>query len=262
MAGNIQLPPPVKEGGVTLMQALSERKTSRDFQAKELSPRVLSSLLWAACGINRPDGRRTSPSGLNVQDIDLYVMLPNGVYIYNAYGNSLEMVNEGDFRSSAGKQGFTKTAPLNLFMVQNLEKAMKASETDSARHGGIHAGCVVQNVYLFCAKEKLGCVVRDYINREALAKVLKLKPTQKIIIAQTVGYPPDDGIIGPEGAKRIALGHAGCVERNVRRLKCELDIDDGVKIYEIEFKYGRYEYEYDIDAKTGTIIKSKKEYDD
>ena len=187
-ADDLVLPPPVRQGGAPLMQALAERKTSRDYQPRELDRQTLSSLLWAANGVNRPDGRRTAPTGLNVQDIDLYVMLASGVYLYDAKAHALVPVNPGDHREAAGKQPFPQTAPLNLFYVQDLAKAMKADAANTARHGGIHAGAVMQNVYLFSAQEKLGCVARDYLDRAALAKVLKLRDDQRIILGHSVGY--------------------------------------------------------------------------
>ena len=186
-AADLALPAPVKTGGAPLMQALGARRSARDYKQGELSRETLSSLLWAADGINRPDGRRTAPTGLNVQDIDIYVMLPDGVYRYDAKAHALVSVNPGDHRAAAGRQDFTHTAPLNLFYVQNLSRAMKADETNTARHGGIHTGAIMQNVYLFCAQEGLGCVARDYIDRLALAKVLKLNANQRIILGQTVG---------------------------------------------------------------------------
>ena len=188
-AATIQLPEPEKTGGMPLMQALAERKSSRDFSEKEVPLNMLSSLLWAADGINRGDQRRTAPTGLNVQDLDIYVLLPTGAYLWDFKANQLLLKKAGDHRELAGRQAFTHNAPVNLFYVQNLDKAMKADETNTARHGGIHAGAVMQNVYLFCAKEKLSCVVRDSIDREQLSKVLGLSDRQRIMIGQTVGYP-------------------------------------------------------------------------
>lgn len=187
-AGALTLPPPVMDGGKPLLTALAERKSCRAYQARELDAQTLSSLLWAADGINRKDGRRTAPTGLNVQDIDIYVMLASGVYLYDAKAHALTPVNPGDRRAAAGRQPFPKTAPLNLFYVQDLSKAMKADETNTARHGGIHAGAIMQNVYLFCTQEKLGCVARDYLDRAALSEVLKLRANQRIILGQSVGY--------------------------------------------------------------------------
>ena len=236
LAADITLPPPAKTGGKPLMEALAGRKTSRDFAPDELTPQELSSLLWAADGINRPDGRRTAPTGLNVQDIDIYVLLPSGAYMYDAKAHALTLVNGGDHRKSAGRQAFSHAAPVNLFYVQNLDRAMKTDEFSTPRHGGIHAGAVMQNVYLFCASAGLGCVARDSIDREELAKVLKLTARQRIIIAQTVGKlkgnPAKDG--------------AAAVDRNALRKKIvartQVDRDlygqDGLR--EIERLYAAY----------------------
>lgn len=188
LAADITLPPATKSGGMPLMDALANRKTSRDFAARELPAETLSSLLWAADGVNRPDGRRTAPTGLNVQDIDVYVMLASGVYLYDAKAHALRLVNAGDHRTTSGRQTYPHSAPVNLFYVQDLTRAMKADAVRTAKHGGLHAGAVMQNVYLFCAKEGLSCVARDYLDRDALAKSLLLKPTQRIVIGQTVGY--------------------------------------------------------------------------
>ena len=260
-ADGISLPQPEMRGGKSLMQALSERKSARDFATRELPLQTLSSLLWAANGISRSDGRRTAPTGLNVQDIDVYVMLASGVYLYDAKANALSLINPGDHRKSAGKQSFTHSAPVNLFYVHDRTRGMKADEVNTQRYAGIHAGAIMQNVYLFCAKENLATVARANIDYDICAQALKLKPNQRIVLGQSVGYPPDDGYIGRQAAIRVALVHAGFHESNVRRLKCELDREDGVMVYEVEFKKDGFEYDYDIDAKTGTIVKSKKERD-
>lgn len=260
-ASDINLPQPVIRGGKTLLQTLSERKSSRDFSAQELSVQTLSSLLWAANGISRPDGRRTAPTGLNVQDIDVYVMLSSGVYLYDAKSNALLLINPGDHRKAAGKQSFTHTAPVNLFYVHDRKRGMKADEANTQRYAGIHAGAIMQNVYLFCAKENLATVARANIDYDVCAQALKLRPEQRVILGQTVGYPPNDGYIGRQAAIRFALAHAKLHEIDVVRLKCELDREDGVMVYEVEFKKDGFEYDYDIDAKTGTILKSKKERD-
>lgn len=260
-ANDINLPQPVIRGGKSLMQVLSERKSARDFAGREIPLQTLSSLLWAANGINRPDGRRTAPTGLNVQDIDVYVMLASGVYRYDARLNLLTLVNPGDHRTSAGKQPFTHAAPVNLFYVHDRTRGMKADEANTQRYAGIHAGAVMQNVYLFCAKEGLATVARANIDYDACAKALKLDASQRIVLGQSVGYPPKDGYIGRQAAIRAALAHAGFNEADVRRLKCELDREDGLMVYEIEFEKDGFEYDYDIDAKSGTVVKFKKERD-
>lgn len=261
IAGDIYLPQPTICGGKTLMQALSERRSARDFDARELPAQVLASLLWAANGINRPDGRRTAPTGLNVQDTDVYVMLASGVYRYDAKQNMLTLVNPGDHRIAAGKQPFAQAAPLNLFYVHNRSRGMKADETNAQRYAGIHAGAIMQNVYLFCAKEGLATVARANLDYDACAKALKLGADQRVVLGQSVGYPPNNGFIGRQAAIRTALSHAKFHESDVRCLKCELDREDGVMVYDIDFKKDGFEYDYDIDAKTGVVIKAKKERD-
>ena len=155
-AGDIPLPRPVTNGGIPLMQALSQRRSARDFDnGRELSVQTLSSLLWSANGINRTkDGRRTAPTGRNVQDIDVYIMLPSGVYLYDAKANLLKLVNPGDHRAAAGRQPFACQAPVNLFYVHDAARGMNASGDDVMRYAGIHAGAIMQNGYLFCAKER------------------------------------------------------------------------------------------------------------
>lgn len=185
----IKLPPPQKDSGKTLMQALSLRQTTRSFATTPLSEQELSNLLWSADGINRPDaGKRTAPSAKNWQEIDTYVFLPNGVFLYNAKEHSLKKILGDDLRALAGVQDFVKTAPLNLVYIADLSKIGNNSDEDKWTLTGADAGFIAQNVYLYCASRDLGCVVRASVDKKALAEKLKLRPTQKIVLAQTVGY--------------------------------------------------------------------------
>ena len=297
-AANFQLPQPGPGGDMTLTQALKNRRTVREYELRELNQSELASLLWAACGVNRADGRRTAPTGRNVQDIDVYVMLPTGVYRYLAQQNQLEPVNAGDHRAAAGKQAFAVTAPVNLFYVQDLARAMNADEKNTARHGGIHAGAIMQNVYLFCAANGFGTVARDMLDREKLAAVLKLDSTQQIILGQSVGALPAASVVAPapaapapaalapapaasapvavpvaasavgasgmisrEDAQRLAFQAAGLQPDSATVRKCKLDYEGGVPVYEIELKTGFHEYEVDVDARNGAILKNKKEFE-
>jgi SagB-type dehydrogenase family enzyme len=186
----ISLPSPQTEGGKPLMQALKDRHTTREFSSEKLSPQVLSSLLWAAFGINRPDtGKRTAPSAMNMQEIDIYVATAEGLYVYDAKGNKLDPVLAEDVRGATGTQAFVKDAPLDLVYVADLAKTGKASAEDKNFYTAADVGFITQNVYLFCASEGLGVVVRGSVDRAALAKVMKLRPDQKILLGQTVGYP-------------------------------------------------------------------------
>jgi uncharacterized membrane protein YkoI len=188
-------------------------------------------------------------------------MLASGVYRYDAKSNVLVLVNPGDHRTSAGKQPFSHTAPVNLFYVHDRTRGMKADEANTQRYAGIHAGAIMQNVYLFCAKEGLATVARANLDYDACAKALKLNPDQRVVLGQSVGYPPVDGYVGRQAAIRAALAHAKFNEADVRKLRCELDREDGVMVYEVDFKKDGFEYDYDIDARTGTVIKAKKERD-
>ena len=183
----ISLPQPQTEGGRPLMQVLRERKTTRDFAADKLPQQLLSNLLWAAFGVNRPDGKRTAPSAMNWQEMDIYVATGEGLFLYDAKGNRLEPVLAQDIRQATGTQSFVATAPLDLVYVADLSKA--GSGPDTELFTAADAGFISQNVYLFCASENLATVVRGSIDRVTLAKAMKLRPEQRIILAQTVGYP-------------------------------------------------------------------------
>ena len=186
---SIQLPKPDTAGGKPLMQVLKERKTSRSFSSEKLSPEVLSNVLWAAFGVNRPDGHRTAPSAMNWQEIDIYVAMEEGLYLYDATAHSLNRILSEDIRVNTGAQSFVKDAPVNLVYVADDSKAKRASEDDKQLYLGADCGFVAENVYLYCASEGLACVVRGSVDRSVLGKIMKLRPEQRIILAQTVGYP-------------------------------------------------------------------------
>lgn len=187
--GAVSLPKPETHGGKPLMQALAERKSQREFASRDLNPQVLSNLLWAAFGINRPDGRRTAPSAMNRQTIDVYVLKADGAYLYDAAKNQLLPVSAADLRSAAGTQAFVGQAPLNLVYVSDYSKMGNSPELDKATYAGAETGFIGQNVYLYCASEGLATVIRASIDKAPLAQALKLRPEQHIVLAQTVGYP-------------------------------------------------------------------------
>ena len=186
----IQLPPPQTEIGKPLMQALKLRQTSRSFDTKPLPRQELSNLLWAADGINRADaGKRTAPSAMNWQEVDVYVALPEALYLYEAKTHMLVPVVGKDLREATGKQDFVKDAPLNLVYVADLARTKTANDADKQLYSGADVGFIAQNVYLYCASQGLAVVVRGSVDRTTLAQAMKLRPDQKIILAQTVGYP-------------------------------------------------------------------------
>jgi SagB-type dehydrogenase family enzyme len=185
----VSLPPPQTSGGRPLMQVLKDRQSTREFSSQKLSQQVLSNLLWAAFGVNRPDGKRTAPSAMNWQEIDIYVATQDGLYLYDAKANALNPVLAQDVRGATGQQSFVKEAPIDLVYVADLGKAGRAGSEEQTLYSAADTGFIAQNVYLFCASEGLAAVVRGSVDRVALAKLIKLRPDQKIILAQTVGYP-------------------------------------------------------------------------
>lgn len=183
----IALPAPRTNGGKPLMEVLKERKSTREFSPEKLSAQVLSNLLWAAWGINREDGRRTAPSSSNRQEIEIYVVTVDGAYVYDAKGNALTPVVSGDIRKVTGTTAFVGEAPLNLVYVADFSKMGGADENAKTATSNANTGFIAQNVYLFCASEGLGTVVRGGVNRAELSKALNLRPDQRITLAQTVG---------------------------------------------------------------------------
>ena len=185
---NIKLPTPNKSGGKPLMTVLNERKSSRDFSEKILPNQQLSNLLWAAWGYNRAD-KRTAPSSQNKQEMDIYVALASGCYLYDARKNELVLVVKQDLREKTGKQDFVKNAPVNIIFVADKRKMAQQDEQSMLQTAYINTGFISQNIYLYCASEGLATVIRAWVDKAALALAMKLHDQQEIIVCQTVGYP-------------------------------------------------------------------------
>ncbi len=172
------------------MQALQNRHSSREFSADTLPLPALSNLLWAACGINRTaEGKRTAPSAMNWQEIDVYVATAHGLFLFDPVKHALVPVLSEDIREMTGMQPFVKDVPVNLIFVADLQKINRASDADKTFYSGVDAAFISENVYLFCASAGLATVVRGLVDREALAKAMKLRADQRVILAQSVGYP-------------------------------------------------------------------------
>jgi SagB-type dehydrogenase family enzyme len=197
----VKLPPPQNDGGMPLMKALSLRKSTRgDFGPETpLSMQTISNLLWAANGINRPGtNHRTAPSAVDWQNIDIYVLTADGVFLYDPAQHSLKVIVDEDMRANAGLEGssagpmrqdFAKTAPVSLVYIADLTK------TKSMNYGGesvglwwsaVGVGAIAQNVYLFCASENLACIVRAMVDADKLSQVFKLGPDQKVMLTSTI----------------------------------------------------------------------------
>jgi hypothetical protein len=197
----IVLPKPEKEGGKSVLASLQERKTNRTISSKELPMQVLSNLLWAGFGVNRESGGfdkkgRTAPSASNSQEVDLYLARPEGVYLYDAVSHSLLPVVAGDFRVLSNRRG-TTTAPVNIFYIADLSRYDLGPSQPDRSIGDIDVqksyyftdtGFIAQNIYLFAASFGLAAWFHN-CDKENTFKEFKLKPTQRVLFAQTVGYP-------------------------------------------------------------------------
>jgi hypothetical protein len=197
----IVLPKPEYEGGKSVLASLLERKTTRTISSKELPMQVISNLLWAAFGVNREKAGfgkkgRTAPSASNSQEIDLYVALPNGVYIYEAINHNLLPVAEGDFRARSGRRG-AATAPVSIFYIVDLTRYDQGpSQPDRAigdpevqkSYYFTDTGFIAQNVYLYAASFGLAAWFHN-CDKENTTREFNLKPTQRVLFAQSVGYP-------------------------------------------------------------------------
>ena len=185
----LPLPPPQRTGGMPLLEALDNRKTIRSFRPEELQIQDLSNLLWAASGINREDGRRTAPTARNRQQIDIYLIMADGWYLYEPREHALIRKGKEDLRQHAGTQDFVWTAPLNLIFVSDYDRMPNASPENQRFYSATDVGYISQNVYLFCASEGLATVARGMVDREKLREVLRLRPSQHVVLGQSVGYP-------------------------------------------------------------------------
>jgi nitroreductase len=185
-AQDLVLPAPQKTGGLPLMEALARRASGRNFDAaRELSTQQLANLLWAGFGVNRPDGRRTAPSASNLQDIDIYVLMKPGAYVYDAAHHTLRLVVAQDLRALGGKP----EAPVTLIYVADLSKRASGTVESKQNVANINSGFISENVYLYCASEGLATVYRGGYDRQALTEKLKLRPDQGLVASQPVAYP-------------------------------------------------------------------------
>lgn len=186
----IELLAPAAQGGATINEALAARRSSREFSTEMLSLEELSEVLWAAAGINREDGHLTAPSTMGLYPLTVYAFLPEGVYRYDAKGQVLVRVVEGDHRALTAMQDFAYTAPLNLVYVSDFTPYL-SREIDREK---TLFGCVAdaagyaENVNLYAAGHGLKAITRGSYKAEELLALLGLDPAQfHITLAQTVG---------------------------------------------------------------------------
>ncbi len=186
---SLDLPPPRSEGGQPLISALKLRRSTREYSDRSLPAQVLSDLLWAAFGVNRPSGDRTAPYWRHVMVMDIYVAMAEGVWLYEPKAHALLPHMKDDIRAETGLQDFVGTAPLNLVYVAHGERMTDISAEDRRLYASVDTGFIGQNVYLFCASEGLATVFRGAVDCPKLARRLQLPDKQFVTFAQTVGYP-------------------------------------------------------------------------
>ena len=182
------LPPPRSTGGQPLTEALKLRRSTREYSDRPLPTQVLSDLLWAAFGINRPSGDRTAPYWRHVMVMDIYVAMADGVWLYEPKAHTLLPHLKDDIRAQTGLQDFVATAPLNLVYVAHGERMTDISSEERRLYASVDTGFIGQNVYLFCASEGLATVFRGAVDYPKLARTLQLPDQQFVTFAQTVGY--------------------------------------------------------------------------
>lgn len=187
-AQDIDLPDPHRKGGMPLMEALARRNSSREFDRRDLPRQTLSNLLWAAWGYNRPD-KRTAPSSRDKQEIELYVAMQDGLYLYDAEHHCLRMISNKDLRQMTGTQPFVADAPVNIIYVSRTQMITGKNHDELIAATYANTGFIAQNVYLFCASESLATVVRAMVDRDALGKAMGLPEQSMITLVQSVGYP-------------------------------------------------------------------------
>ena len=187
--GPRDLPPPRSEGGQSLTAVLKLRRSIREYSDRPLPAQVLSDLLWAAFGVNRPSGDRTAPYWRHVMVIDIYLTLADGVWLYEPKTHKLLPHSTEDLRKQTGLQDFVATAPLNLVYVAHGERMTDVSPEERRLYASVDAGFIGQNVYLFCASEGLATVFRGAVDAPKLGKALNLPEQQFVTFAQSVGYP-------------------------------------------------------------------------
>lgn len=186
----VRLPAPNTQGGMPLMDALSARRSVRAYSTRAVEPHVLSDLLWAAFGVNRPEGDgRTAPYWRHLLVIDVYVTTADGVWLYDPQSPTLLPYQPRDLRGQTGTQDFVATAPLNLVYVAHGERMSEIPPEDRRLYASVDGAFIGQNVYLFCATEGLGTVFRGAVDHARLGQELSLDTDQFVTFAQTVGYP-------------------------------------------------------------------------
>jgi len=190
----IKLNEPNKDRGLPVMKALSVRASAREWSDKELSLQDLSDLLWAANGINRPDGKKTASSAMNAQDVDIYVFMKSGAYLYDAAAQALVPVLAGDNLSGimmmrpGGPGGPPSQPPIQIILVSDISRFRMGETALKLEWAAIDTGIVSQNIALFCAATGMATRPRASMDKAKIKELLKLSDTQYPLLNHPVGY--------------------------------------------------------------------------
>ena len=187
------LPVPEKTGGMSLLQALSERQSAREFANVDLTPQQLSNLLWATAGVNRPNGLRVYPVAMGIQDTFVYVLNREGVYKYDLIANALTLIEKGDHRMDTTLgQDFVGKAAVNLAYVHDasLWEGRNVPQDVVTKYGFAHSGAIMQNAGLYAASQGWSAVVRASFDQAKLSRLLKLSDSQAVTLVQSIGPKP------------------------------------------------------------------------
>jgi len=186
---SIVLNPPSKDRGLTVIKALSQRASATKFDTTRISHQDMSDLLWAANGINRPEtGKRTASSAMNSQDIDVFIFLETGVYIYNAQKHILELVVTGDNRKLFSNQETDSQPALICLLVSDISRFVRGENVQKLEWAAMDAGIVAQNILLFCTSIDMVGRPRAGMNKELIKKLLSLNETQYPLLNIPVSY--------------------------------------------------------------------------
>lgn len=176
--------------GFNVMKALQLRASAAKYDTKMLSLQDLSDLCWAANGINRPEsGKKTAPSAINAQDIDVYVAMEQGIYFYDAKESVLKLVANGDNRKLlAGRQANVASAPVILLLVSDLSRFRMGEKETKMVWAAEDAGIVSQNISIFCSGTGMVTRCRAFMEKDQLKTLLKLNDNQILMLNHPVSY--------------------------------------------------------------------------
>jgi nitroreductase len=202
----IKLNVPDLKRGRPFMETLSVKASAQEWSDRELSLQDLSDLLWAANGINRPDVKKyTASSAMNAHDVDLYVFLKDGAYLYDADSHALNLVLDGDHRAELMRslpprpedaggapppppRPSPSNAPVQIILVSDSTRFRAGTPELKFEWGALDSGIVSQNISLFCAATGLKTRPRASMDRDKIKSLLQLKDTKNLFLNHPVGY--------------------------------------------------------------------------